>query len=66
MKENPAYDIIKTSPNGWIACPKCGHNHLKQIFPDERCERLRLYCRYCKQPSYVTIHDGQCFQSQGL
>jgi len=59
-------DIIKTSKNGWIECPHCGNHHLKQVYPDERCERLRLFCRTCKRVTYVAIHDGQCFQSQGL
>ena len=59
-------DILKVTEAGWIQCPKCGNHHLKQIYKDERCERLRLFCRRCKQVTYVTIHDGQCFQSQGL
>ena len=61
-----ACGILKTSTNGWISCPICGDRHLKQVYPDERAERLRLYCKRCKNYTYVTIHDGVCFQSQGL
>lgn len=57
---------MDVSKNGWIQCPHCGNHHLKQMYPDERCERLRLFCRICKRITYVTIHDGQCFESQCL
>lgn len=57
---------MRVSETGWLACPYCGNHHLKQIYPDESCIRLRLYCRKCRRHVYVTIHDGQCFESQGL
>ena len=59
-------DRITVSSNGWVRCPNCGEPNLKRIYPDERCERLQLYCRRCKQAVYVTIQDGRCFHSRCL
>lgn len=59
-------DRLPVNEGGWIRCPSCGAPHLKRIYPDEKCERLQLYCKRCRRATYVTISDGQCFQSPSL
>lgn len=66
MTDHRESDKIQVSANGWIRCPNCGEPFLKRIYPDERCERLQLYCRRCKKQIYVTISDGRCFKSRCL
>lgn len=55
---------MKQSERGWVSCPFCGDRFLKRIYPDERCERLNVFCRKCKHEMYISIHDGQSFYSQ--
>lgn len=66
MQSQDVRGTMQVSENGWIRCPGCGFRFLKQIQPDEDCERLALYCRKCKRRYYVSIRDGQCVERPSL
>ena len=53
-----------TVKDGYIVCPCCRFKTSQQIHPDTRAERLRVWCRKCKQITVVNIDHGQCFLSQ--
>lgn len=50
MKENGKIEI---------RCPKC-HKLLGKIENGGICEKLYLFCRYCKQEIKVTINADEC------
>ena len=51
--------------NGWITCPRCRRNkRLKRITPNEDAERVGVFCRDCKQTIFITIKQGQSFESR--
>ena len=56
--------IMKISKGGFIECPFCGDKYLKRVYPDERCERLNVFCRKCKREFYISIRDGQSFYNR--
>ena len=54
-----------TVDKGYLVCPYCRKNRkVKRITPDERGERVLLYCRDCKREFRVDIEQGQCFESR--
>lgn len=65
MQDLTGYGKIISSPNGWVTCPFCRRNkQLKKIFPDESADRVAIYCKDCKRYVYMTIKNGQCFDSR--
>lgn len=51
--------------DGWLACPKCRRNRrLKRIGPTEDADRVMVFCRDCKTEIFITIKQGQCFESR--
>ena len=56
--------IMKISKGGFLECPFCGNKFLKHVYPDERCERLCVFCRKCKREFYISIRDGQSFYNR--
>lgn len=56
--------IMKKSKGGFLECPFCGDKYLKRVYPDERCERLCVFCRKCKREFYISIRDGQSFYNR--
>ena len=54
-----------TVTDGWLECPICHRNkRMKRIAPDERGERILVFCRDCKSEIQVDIREGQCFESR--
>lgn len=65
MKEQAKYGKILAVEDGWLTCPNCRRNkRLKRIGPGEDAERVGVYCRDCKREIFITIKQGQCYESR--
>lgn len=56
--------VIIIQNKGFAICPACRMTKLVRIRSDTEAKKLELYCRRCKRPWTVDIHEGQCFESQ--
>ncbi len=51
--------------DGYVICPICKRNRrVKRVAPDEKGERILLFCRHCKNEFRVDIEQGQCYLSR--
>lgn len=65
MQTQARYGKILTVKDGWVTCPRCRRNkHLKRVSPDEDADRVGVFCRDCKTEIFLTIKQGQCFESR--
>ena len=65
LTEPPKFGRLLPLEDGWLTCPRCKKTtRLKRIFQVEEAERVGVYCRKCKRYVFVSIHQGQCFDSQ--
>ncbi|MBQ9685044.1 MAG: hypothetical protein IJV41_00660 [Oscillospiraceae bacterium] len=65
LKPGSKYGRILTVEDGWLTCPNCRRNkRLKRIEPTEDAERVGVFCRDCKNEIYITIKQGQCYESR--
>jgi len=65
LKAQGKYGKMIPVQDGWITCPNCRRNkRLKRISPDESAERVGVFCRDCKTEVFLTIHQGQCYESR--
>ena len=65
MQYLEGYGKMLTVRDGWVECPVCHRNkRLKRIDPTESAERVGVYCRDCKRTIYITIKQGQSFESR--
>lgn len=65
MQASTKYGRMLPVRDGWVACPRCRRNkHLKRVSPDEDAERVGVFCRDCKNEIFLTIKQGQCYESR--